>query len=238
MYIVSSTTNPVTKWSTTVKSLALLSFCGLLALSACDNPFGADKIPPAELEPPEPPAPEATTPEQLMDNLDRAMDTRDPELYESLLDKDFLFTEKNCLLEVAYFNNLEEELEIMGGSRDGSRPGIFDIYLNFEYSFELDRRDQELGAEYPEAFPGDPDGHPDEDWEIFYGRVQMTLVDENGDGFRVDQNMTYKLRLDPDDNLWKIVRWENDALTGSCGEAGKPLATAFSWAALKQQVAP
>ena len=221
-----------------MKSLALLSFCGLLALSACSNPFAPDRQDPVETGPTAPPAPDATTPEQLMDNLDRAMDTRDEELYESLLDKDFLFIEKDCLLEVAYFNNLEEELEIMGGSRDGSRPGIFDIYLNFEYSFELSRRDQELGAEHPEAFPGDPDGHPDEDWEIFYGRVQMTLVDENGDGFRVEQNMTYKLRLDPDDNLWKIVRWENDALTGSCGEASKPLATAFSWAALKQQVAP
>lgn len=221
-----------------MKSLALLSFCGLLALSACSNPFGAKERKPNEIEPGRPPAPEATTPEQLMDNLDRAMETRDKELYESLLDQDFLFTEKNCLLEVAYFNNLEEELAIMGGSRDGSRPGIFDIYRNFSYDFEEMRRFQELGAEHPEAFDGDPDGHPDEDWEVFYGRVQMTLVDDNGDGFRVDQNMTYKLRLDPEKNLWKIVRWENDALTGSCGEAGKPLATAFSWAALKQQVAP
>ena len=50
--------------------------------------------------------------------------------------------------------------------------------------------------------------------------------------------MTYKLRLDPEDNLWKIVRWENDALAGDCGGAGKRLANVFSWAALKQQVAP
>ena len=221
-----------------MKSLALLSFCGLLALSACGNPFAPETKKRDEREPERPPAPEATTPELLMDNLARAMRTRDPELYESLFDQDFLFTEKNCLLEVVYDNNLEEELEIMGGSRDGSRPGIFDIYRNFDYDFELIRRFQELGAEHPEAFPGDPNGHPDEDWEVFYGRVQMTLVDDNGDGYRVDQNMTYKLRLNPANNLWKIVRWENDALTGSCGEAGKPLATAFSWAALKQQVAP
>ena len=221
-----------------MKSLALLSFCGLLALSACSNPFGAKQQKLDDREPARPPPPEAPTTEQLMDNLARAMRTRDPELYESLFDQDFLFTEKNCLLEVVYDNNLEEELEIMGGSRDGSQPGIFDIYRNFSYDFEQIRRFQELGAEHPEAFPGDPNGHPDEDWEVFYGRVQMTLVDDNGDGFRVDQNMTYKLRLDPVNNLWKIVRWENDALTGSCGEASKPLATAFSWAALKQQVAP
>ncbi|MYK40201.1 MAG: hypothetical protein F4049_08285 [Gemmatimonadetes bacterium] len=173
-----------------------------------------------------------------MDNLARAMRTRDKDLYESLLDKDFLFTEDNCLGEVEYFNNLEEELEIMGGSRDGSQPGIFDIYRNFSYTFDLTRRSQELGSDYPENFPNDPNGHPDEDWEVFYGRVQMLMLDENGNGFRVDQFMAYKLRLDPEDSLWKIVRWENDALAGDCGGAGKRLANVFSWAALKQQVAP
>ena len=215
-----------------------LIFCGLLALSACSNPFAPKTQPPSEIEPPAPPAPPATTPLQLMDNLDRAMSTRDKDLYESLLDKDFLFTEPDCLGEIVYFNNKEEELEIMGGSRDGSQPGIFDIYRDFTFDFELTRRSQELGSDYPENFPGDPKGHPDEDWEVFYGRVQMLLLDENGDGFRVDQFMTYKLRLDPEDGLWKIVRWENDALAGDCGGASKRLANTLSWAALKRQVAP
>lgn len=173
-----------------------------------------------------------------MDNLARAMRTRDKDLYESLLDKDFLFTEPDCLGEVEYVNNLEEELEMMGGSRDGSQQGIFDAFRDFTFDFELIRRSQELGSDHPENFPGDPNGHPDEDWEVFYGRVQMLMLDENGDGYRVDQFMTYKLRLDPEDDLWKIVRWENDALAGDCGGAGKRLANVFSWAALKQQVAP
>ena len=222
-----------------MKSLALLTICGLLALSACDT-FAPKTQKPTEPEPIALPAPEATTPEQLMDNLARAMRTRDKELYESLLDKDFWFTEDNCLGEVEYNNGLEEELEIMGGSRDGSQPGIFDIYRDFDFDFELIHRSQELGSEYPESYPGDPDGHPDEDWEVFRGRVQMLLLDENGDGFRVDQIMTYKLRFDPDDDLWKIVRWINDPLGSSadCGGTGKRLANAFSWAELKQQVSP
>ena len=182
-----------------MKFFTLLSFCSFLALSACSNPFAPETQRPTVIEPPEPPAPPATTPEQLMDNLDRAMSKRDKDLYESLLDKDFLFTEPNCLGEVVYFNNLEEELEMMGGSRDGSQLGIFDAFRDFTFDFELTRRFQELGSEHPESFPGDPDGHPDEDWEVFYGRVQMLMLDENGDGFRVDQFMTYKLRLDPED---------------------------------------
>ncbi len=226
-----------------MKSFALLSFCGFLALSACD--FAPERITPDPedsnvIGPPTEPAPPATTPEQLMDNLSRAMRTRDKDLYESLLDKDFLFTEANCLGEVEYSYNLEEELEVMGGSRDGSQPGIFDVYRDFTYDFELIHRDQELGSEYPESYPGDPDGHPDEDWEVFYGRVQMLLLDENGDGYRVDQYMTYKLRFDPDDDVWKIVRWIDDPLGGAdCGAAaGKRLANALSWAALKQKIAP
>ena len=221
-----------------MKLFTLLSFFGLFTLSACGNPFAPETQRPSVIEPPEPPAPPATTPEQLMDNLDRAMSKRDKDLYESLLDKDFLFTEPDCLGEIVYVNNLEEELQMMGGSRDGSQLGIFDAFRDFTFDFELTRRSQELGSEHPESFPGDPDGHPDEDWEVFYGRVQMLMLDENGDGFRVDQFMTYKLRLDPEGDLWKIVRWENDALAGDCGGAGKPLANALSWAALKQQVAP
>lgn len=223
-----------------MKSLALLSICGLLALSACGNPFAPKTQEPDQTGPIDQAAPPATTPQLFLDNLARAMRNRDKDLYESLLDKGFWFTEFNCLGEVEFNYDLEDELAIMIGSRDGSQPGIFDEFRDFTYDFTLIDPSRELGSEYPESFPGDPDGHPDEDWEVFYGRVQMELLRSAGEGFRVDQKMTYKLRLDPDDDLWKIVRWIDDPLGGggNCGEAGKRSANTFSWAALKQQIAP
>ena len=208
----------------------------LLGLCACGNPFAPAKHTPegtGDL----PPAPEATSPAQAMDNLARAMRDRDKDLYETLLDKKYWFTETDCLGDLVLANGFEEELEIMGGSRDGSQAGIFDIFRTFEYDFELIRRSQELGPEFPSAFEGDPDGHPDEDWEVFRGRVEMLLLDENGDGFRVDQIMTYNLRL-AEEALWKLTRWLDAPLSGDCAGAGKRPVGVHSWTALKQQAAP
>ena len=96
---------------------------------------------------------------------------------------------------------------------------------------------QELGSEYPETYEGDPDGHPDEDWEVFYGRVQMLMLDENGDGYRVDQVMTFKLRQD-EKGYWRMVRWIGDPLVGSCGGAGKILVEEVTWGQIKNTIFP
>jgi hypothetical protein len=218
-----------------IQSTWLILVGGFLVWSACDNPFAPKKhIPDGDVGPP--PAPKATTPEILIDNLHRALNDRDKDLYETLLDENFWFTETNCLGELVFANGREEELEIMGGTRDGSEPGIFDIFRTFEFEFQLIERSLELGPEYPEAYEGDPDGHPDEDWEVFRGRVQMLMFDDNNDGFRVDQVMTYKLRLHTDEEeLWKMIRWVDDPLAGDCATS-KPVVGFSSWAALKQRL--
>ena len=76
-----------------MRSLTILVTCVLLlAFSACGgNPFAPEKHTPeggVDL----PPAPDATSPAQAMDNLARAMRDRDKDLYETLLDQDFWFT--------------------------------------------------------------------------------------------------------------------------------------------------
>jgi hypothetical protein len=204
-------------------------------MTACDNPFAPTPEPPGPGGYDEP-APPAITPGQLIDNLHRAMRDRDKDLYETLLDEDFWFTETDCMGDLVFANGREEEIEILGGSRDGSRPGIFDIYRSFEFDFEQLSRTIELGEEYPDAYEGDPDGHPDEDWVCLRGQVEMELLEDTGEGFHVSQTMTYKLRL-TEEGVWKIIRWVDDPLDGDCNP-GKRLAHAPGWSAVKQSLTP
>ena len=212
-------------------------------LAACGNPFAPPKGKIPEYEVILPPAKEATEPQIVMDNIKRAFNERDKELYETLLDVRFWFTEDDCNGNLVYANGREEELEIMG-TRDGSSRGIFDVFRDVKWEFQLIERKTELGRDHPMAFEGDPDGHPEEDWEVFRGRVEMLLLKTDDDGFRVDQVMTFKLR-EGEDGIWRIVRWIDDALVGdNCGgdepeedesaKAGPTLLPSSSWSAIKQ----
>lgn len=206
-----------------------IALAGLL-LAGCSNPFAPDveRVTRREL----PPAPEATTAQVVMDNLERAFNERDKDLYETLLDDNFYFMEEDCKGDLIYFYGKEEELRIMG-PRDGSSQGIFDIYRTIEWKYQPSRRYTELGIDYPLSFEGDPDGHPDEDWEVFRGRVEIQLRETPVDGFDVNQVMNFKMR-EGDDGLWRIVRWKDDPLSTDCGESAttKPVGAA-SWSAVK-----
>ena len=151
-----------------------------------------------------------------MNRLTQAFRKRDIELYESLLSEQFWFTETDCTGEIVFANGFEEELELLGGDEANGTPGVFDIFRTFEYEFTPIRRYTELGSEFPNAFDGDPDGHPEEDWEVFRGRVFMLLLQAADEGFRVEQEMSFKLHQEGDE--WKLIRWVNDALAGDCGD--------------------
>ena len=212
-------------------------FAALTLLVACSNPFAPEKTVPTDVVE-KPPAEQTTTPEIVMENLERAFSDRDKDLYESILDDNFWFTETDCLGELILANDKEEELQIMG-TRDGSNQGIFDIFRSIDWNFQQSQRYTELGRDFPNAFDGDPDGHPDEDWEVFRGRVEILLLQSADDGFRVVQVMSFKLRKS-DDDLWRIVRWIDDPLAGDCGDggdsdAGRPVGSSWSWGQLKRR---
>ena len=197
------------------RHLLWLAFVSL-ACSSCTNPFAPTPVPPPGPDP-DPHRP-ATEPEIVMDNLERAVNEQDDVLYETLLDDGFWFTEPDCLGDVVYENGREEEIEIMFGPRDGASEGIFDIFRTINYEFLPIERRTELGRDSPIAFEGDPDGHPQEDWEVFRGRVRMLLLINADDGNRIDQDMSFKMRRG-DDGLWRIRRWIDDPLAGDCGGA-------------------
>ncbi len=204
----------------------------LLVATGCSNPFApsTSRPPPDE----RPPAVAATTAAVVMTNLQRAFNEGDAVLYESIIDDRFWFTETDCQGELILANGKEDELDLMFGARDGSSPGVFDIYRQIEWNFTQSRRDTEPGRDFPAAFEGDPDGHPDEDWEVFRGRVEILLLEAEDEGFRVDQVMNFKMRLG-DDGLWRIVRWIDDPLAGDCGDGALSKPTGGeTWAGVKQ----
>ena len=203
---------------------ALIALAGL-SLAGCGL-FAPKKITGDDAKGPPPSS--TFTPQVVMDNLERAFDDRDRNLYETLLDDAFWFTEADCRGDLLYYYGKEEELRIMG-PRDGSSHGIFDIYRDIDWKFHPSRRYREFGRDHPDSFEGDPDGHPDEDWEVFRGRVEIRLIERPGEGYFVDQVMTFKMR-EGDDGLWRIVRWMDDPLSTDCseGESAKPAGTTFS----------
>ena len=65
----------------------------------------------------------------------------------------------------------------------------------------------------------------------------MLMLDENGDGYRVDQFMTFKLRQDEEGD-WRMVRWLDDPPGGLCVGAGKILVEEVTWGQIKSTIFP
>ena len=92
-------------------AIALIAASALLLTACGGNPFAPVKHTPEE-DIITPPAPPADQPEILMDNLNKAMNERDKDLYETLIDDRFWFTETDCAGEILFANGREEELEL------------------------------------------------------------------------------------------------------------------------------
>lgn len=214
------------------RALPAVLAAALICVQCADRGAGPPPPPPtpaagAEGEAP----PVASTPEIAMENLERAFEERDLDLYESLLDEGFFFTEADCRGGLAYWNDRENELAIISADGDGSRQGVFEVFQEIEFHLVAEERYDELGADSPMAFEGDVDGHPEEDWHVYRGRVEMLLLHKPDEGFWVDQMMTFKLRQD-EAGTWRIRRWADDPLARDCSESGEE-PVAESWGRIK-----
>lgn len=172
----------------------------------CWNPFSPDTRrvpgpPPVELPP-------LTSPENVFVNLDYAMNHKDIEIFEEVLDDGYTFYEPSLTDTVDYSWGKAEDVQFVRN--------IFNAFDIFEYSLEtLGERHTEYGSNVaPEGAKDISDEHADENWEVFLRRANILLLDETRtNGFSINQYFEFKMRKqqekDPDTGqpLWRIVRW-------------------------------
>lgn len=183
-----------------------------LLFSACWNPFALDtkKVvkPPIVLPPP-------TSPENVFEILDYAMNQKDIELYEDLLDDAYLFLSPSQIDTLGCDFGKTEDVRIVGI--------IFDYFDIVRYELVgIGAQWIEYGANVaPEGAKEISYEHPDENWEVFQRHVDLDLLDETKtDGWFIVSEFEFKMRkqkdpetgepiLDPETQLqiWKIVRW-------------------------------
>jgi hypothetical protein len=196
------------------KAGSVLCFLGIASLlfAACWNPFAPDTkkviVPPVILPP-------WTSPENVFENLDYAMNQKDIELYEDIMDDAYWFYSPSQIDTLDYAWDKTEDVTLTGRA--------FDYFDKVEYEL------METGAHWieyginvaPEGATDISDEHPDENWEVFRRPVTMYLLDESGtEGFFVQVDFEFKMRKQKDPNtgepildpetkvqIWKIVRW-------------------------------
>jgi hypothetical protein len=180
---------------------------GVLALvqSGCWNPF-APEIEPAGNDPVE--LPSLTSAENVFVNLDYAMNHKDIEIFEEVLDEDYTFFEPSLTDTVDFYWGKADDVHLVGR--------VYAFYDVIDYSLELGvRRYTEYGSNIAPAGAKEiSDEHPDENWEVFLRPVNMLLLDETRtNGASINMEFEFKMcpqkDRDPDTGqlLWRIVRW-------------------------------
>lgn len=183
-----------------------------LLFAACWNPFAPDTttviVPPVILPP-------LTSPENVFENLDYAMNQKDIELYEDIVDDAYWFFSPSQIDTLDCAFDKTEDVTLTGR--------VFEYFETVEYELmETGAHWIEYGANVaPEGATDISDEHPDENWEVFQRPVTMYLLDESGtEGWFVQSDFEFKMKkqhdpdtgepiLDPETKaqIWKIVRW-------------------------------
>ena len=199
---------------------AMVFAVGIVSIlfAACWNPFAPDTTKVVE----EPVVlPPLTSSENLFVNLDYAMNHKDIELYEDLMDDAYWFFSPSQIdtLDVAF--DKTEDVTLTGRAFE-----YFDI-VQYEL-LETGLYWIEYGSNIPPEDAQDiSDEHPDENWEVFRRPVTMYVLDETEtEGYFIQSDFEFKMRiqtdpetgeqiLDPEtgDPIYKIVRWTEYANT-------------------------
>ena len=186
--------------------LVLFSMMAVAVLSvSCWNPFAPPTHRPdndTELS-----VKPRTTPENVINNLIYAMNNRDIEVFEDCLDEDYWYRNPDVYPDdPEYCSDLNKDDEVTNIRR------LFNLDPGFSYplgsGFQVIQFTFYHGNPRIELGENAPDIHPDEDWVVFEGTVNVYLYhDESKEhGFYVNQTMIFKLREDSE-GYWVIVRW-------------------------------
>ncbi len=174
----------------------------ILAFAGCWNPFAPDtNVPPTDgVKLPDP-----TTPDNLFEILDYAMNNGDIERYEEILDDDYWWTDPTLVDELGTAWGKTEDVRVVRN--------IFDAFISFNFDYNRNQQRTEYGSNMSippdEPNPSVSDEHPNENWEDFFGPVTYLLMDASGDGFFIQQDFQIKLRKVEYEGRteWRIIRW-------------------------------
>ena len=180
----------------------------------------------------------SSSPENVFINLDYAMNHKDIELFEDLLDDEYWFfsPSQRDTLDVAW--NKTEDVTLVGR--------VFEYFdkVNYELFWKGAHWIESGSHIAPEGATDISDEHPDENWDVFRRPVTMYFLDESGtDGYFVQSDFEFKMRiqkdsetgepiLDPEtgDQIWKIVRWTEYSSSAKIAQSDVGLA---SWSSIK-----
>ena len=184
------------------------------------------------------PLPPSTSPENLFANLDHAINHKDIELFEDLLDDGYLFFSPSQIDAPDFSFDKTEDVTLTGR--------VFDYFDKIEYELmETGAHWIEYGSHIASEDATDiSDEHPDENWEVFHRPVTMVLLDETEtEGWFIETNFEFKMRTQKDPAtgepildqetgkpVWKIVRWTEYSSSAKIVQSEVRLA---SWGAVK-----
>ncbi len=180
------------------------------AIIACSNPFAPPEVGPGTLAPILPQncseCPDSVNAFAVLSNLKYAYENRDIDVYENLLDNDFLF--------IYIDQDQHGEIERIEVPRDGtsgdlnSTGRMFEVFNEIRLDTWIPRRLDREGPETP--------AHPDETWEIWIVTFHLYLKDLTGDynfqQFEANGLAFYKIRKSAD-GYWRIVVWEDHSFS-------------------------